>query len=150
MRRCWLLVITKGVRVWMPPEVYLESALALREVRRWISVLSRTRSSPTAALEGLIRLPRNAALHLAEMEFPESWRASPLWVCLRWSSAPDATLQTAIMSLDSDEARVWVKQRSRADVDPGADPELRFESSWERAGVVHHAAAHRLKRIIGS
>lgn len=149
MRPCWLLVITKDLHVWMPPEVYTERAIALREARRWVSVLSRRRSPADVGAESSLPLPGHAALHLAESQFAEPWRACPLWVGVRWSSEEGATLQSELLALDPDEAEAWVRERSKAELNPDSDPELRFESTWERAGVRSHLAVHRLKRFIG-
>ena len=150
MRQCWLLVVTKELRVWMPPEVYLERAMALREARRWVSVLSRRRRSPAdVGARSPLSLPGHAALHVVETQFMEPWRACRLWVGMRCSSKEGTTIQFELLALDSDEAAAWVRDGRGLEPDPGSDPEFSLESTWERAGVRSHVAVHRLKRFIG-
>jgi hypothetical protein len=149
VRPCWLLVITKDLRVWMPPEVYLESGMAAREARRWASTLSRRRKPIEIDADFSMQLPRNAALHVVEKGFPEAWRACPLWVGVRWSSKQGAIPGTEMLAVESEDAAEWVRSGSGVALDPGSDPELRFEASWERGGVRSYVAAHRLKRFTG-
>ena len=149
MRRCWVLVITKNTRVWMPPEVYLDRGMAFREAGRWTSVLSRRRTLPKLTSNSSVQLAANARLHLTEMEFLEPWRACPLWVGVRWSAKPGTKLRVELLAMDHDEAAAWVLTRSKVEFDPEPDPEVRFESTWDKGDVRHYVAVHRIKRFIG-
>ena len=75
---CWVLIVTRGLRVWLPPEVYLNRDLAIRESARWSAVLG-LQSNPTK-FSSRVRCP-----HLVETEFPDSWRACPVWVGVSWN-----------------------------------------------------------------
>ena len=133
----------------MPPEVYLEHSLAVREARRWVSIVSQRRKTTEITGNRSVQLRGHAALHIAEKEFPEPWRACPLWVGVRWSSRDKARLRTESLALDPEEAATWVQVRSRFGPNQSPDPELSLEAIWERGGVRNYVAIHRLKRFIG-
>lgn len=78
MHRCWLLAVTRGLNVWLPPEVYVQHGLAVRESDRWRVILRLPTTSRRFA-------PQVRLLHLIETEFPESWRACPIWAGVTWS-----------------------------------------------------------------
>jgi hypothetical protein len=148
MRRCWLLIITNGLRVWMPPEVYLEKGMVIRESRRWVLTLSRRRP-PDDLLDSMpFRLRDRVLLHVIETDFVEPWRACPLWVGVRWSER-SRRLSTELMAADSGEARDWIRTYSKSALDQRPDPALGLESSFQRRGVATHVAVHRVKRFAG-
>jgi hypothetical protein len=135
MRRCWLLVITNGLRVWIPPELYLESRMANREARRWILTLSRRRPPADPLRAAPIKLRANMLLHVIETDFVEPWRACPLWVGVRWSERSHPRLSSELMAADAEEATSWIRSHARSALDPGSDPELRFETTFIRRGA---------------
>ena len=149
MRDCWLLLITKGLGVWMPPEVYLERGMASREANRWISVLSRRQALLVVGRSVSVPLSGQAKLYVARKLFPEQWRACPIWVGVRWSQKPGAAPRLELMAMDLDEATAWVQARSKRALDPGPRSDFRIESTWDRSGVREYTAAHRVKRFIG-
>jgi hypothetical protein len=147
MRRCWLIIITKGLRVSMPPEVYLERRMAARERRRWITTF---KPGADAVLDSSpVPLGSRRLLHVIETDFLEPWRACPLWIGVRWSGQSFPRLSAHLLAADSEEAAAWVRRRSRKALDPSEDPELRFECSFERKGVPAYVGMHRAKRLGG-
>ncbi len=149
MRRCWLIIITKGLRVWMPPELYIVRSLAVREARRWVEALSRrhAREDPVAASP--IHLRDQVLLHVIETDFEEPWRSCPLWIGIRWSERSYPRLKLELMAADADEALAWIRSQSRNPLMGSNESEVRLECSFERRGVRSHIAAHRVKRLAG-
>ena len=79
----WLLLITRDMRLYMPPEIFRSradcgfrgSTLALVLFGLHTSLGQETCWRPS---EG----GGSNVLHLVEMEMPESWGAMRLWACL--------------------------------------------------------------------
>jgi hypothetical protein len=100
MKACRVVLISRGLRIWIPPEVYLVGDLAEREASRWREALRLPRQPGTFS--------QNArALHLVESMFPEQWRACPVWVGVTWSSRSFPRLKIELMAADEDEATEW-------------------------------------------
>jgi hypothetical protein len=149
MRPCWLLLITRKLQVWMPPEVYLEPGMAGRETRRWIRTLSSRRRIPATMDNNSVSLGRGAALHVRQLGFPEPWRACPLWVGVHWSDKEGQRPDIELLAMDSQEAELWASAHAKGAIEPGTDPELCFRANWEHRGRRHMIAIHRVKRFIG-
>ena len=64
MNPCRVLLVSRGLRIWIPPEVYLVEDLAEREADRWREALRLPRQP--RAFSQKVR-----ALHLVESVFPE-------------------------------------------------------------------------------
>ena len=149
MRKCWLVIVTRRLRVAFPPELYLEWRIAWRETKRWASTLSRGRSLDDEAPTSPIRVGSGRLLHLIEADFDEPWRACPLWVGVRWSEKSFPRIKTELMAADTDEATAWVRSHTRGGLELSSDPENRLECRSSRHGVGTYVAAHRLKRFAG-
>ncbi len=149
VRRCWLLIITKDLRVWLPPELYLVPRLALREARRWTETLGRRRAPEDPFAASPTRLRAGLLLHAIETDFMEPWRVCPLWVGVRWSERSYPSLKVEVMAADTDEALAWIRTRSRSPLVGRADPDCRLECFFERRKVLTYVAAHRVKHFCG-
>jgi hypothetical protein len=77
MNPCWLLLVTRGLKVWVPPEIYLQEELAVREAARWRKIF-RISEGPGMYSH------RRRGLHLIRTLFPEPWRACPGSCPVKW------------------------------------------------------------------
>ena len=138
MGPCWLLVVTRGLRVWLPPEVYLNHDLAVREVARWRATLRLPKAPPEFSATA-------RCLHLLQTQFPESWHACPIWVGVTWSVKKYPRLRVELMAADEKEAAVWLRRRApiRGIIGGGT------EAEFQRRGVLTGVGAVRVKRVMG-
>lgn len=138
MNPCWLIIVTRGLNVWLPPEVYLGRDLAVREVARW-----RATFRVPKALGELSSRAR--AIHLLPSVFPEPWRACPVWFGMSWSERSYPRMRFELMAADESEATAWLRKRTpkaeRID-QPG-------QVEFDRRGVRTSAGVLRVKRVMG-
>ena len=100
-----VLVVTHGLSVWLPPEVYLQRGLAKRESKRWRTTLRLPTVQP--------RLSESARyLHLVATEFPDSWRACPVWFGMSWNRRTYPRFRSELMAADQEEAALWLRRRT--------------------------------------
>ena len=138
MKACRVVLISRGLRIWIPPEVYLVGDLAEREASRWRESLRLPRQPGTFS--------QNArALHLVESLFPEQWRACPVWVGVTWSSRSFPRLKIELMAADEDEATEWLRGR----VPKKVKLERAGHVEFERRGTLTSAGIYRVKRVMG-
>lgn len=70
----WLLLITRDMRLYMPPELFWSRQAADFEARRWLWFLyGLTHVSDRRLAGGEVKVGVRNVLHLIEMEMPESW-----------------------------------------------------------------------------
>lgn len=138
MKPCWVLVVTRGLGVWLPPEVYLQHGLAIREVDRWRDTLRLPVSPPKFT-------PTSRCLHLIATEFPDSWRACPVWVGVTWSVKSYPRLKAELMAADEREAADWLRHKTPKGVMIDAATRVDFE----RRGVLTSVGVAQVKRVIG-
>ena len=105
MKRCWILIVTRGLKVWLPPEVYLQHDLAVREAERWRVTLRLPAVNPSGFS------PNARCLHLLPSMFPEPWRACPVWVGVTWTERSYPRPRIALMPVDEQEAASWLRRR---------------------------------------
>lgn len=150
VRDCWVVIVTKGLRVWLPPEVYLQTKVAAREITRWVGVLSKGRTLPAGEpIESPVRAGRDVLLHVVPTGFLEPWHACPVWVGVHWSRSTYPKLDTKLFVASSEEAHEWVggkAGRRAADAEPAA---LGHEALFIRRGVETYVAALQVKRLHG-
>ena len=85
-KRCWVLLITRDMRVHVPPELYLSVDQAEDEARRWLATLFGWRpTSKRVSSAGAVSIGRRFALHLIDFELHESWHAGSLWIGAEWN-----------------------------------------------------------------
>jgi hypothetical protein len=135
---CWVLIVTRGLSVWLPPEVYLQRELAARESARWRSILRLSASPPEFS-------SRARCLHLLETMFPEPWRACPVRVGLTWSVRSYPLPKIELMAADEQEAVHWLRRR----LPKGMEAEHRDQVEFLRRGVLSSAGIFRVKRVMG-
>lgn len=136
---CWVLIVTRGLTVWLPPEVYLHRRdLAQREMARWREILHIPTEPPEFS-------PRARVLHLVRASFPEPWRAGPVWVGVRWSVRSYPRLKIELMAADEQGAADWLRQRVPKKLSLQSPGEIEFE----RRGVPTSVGVFRVKRVSG-
>ena len=138
MNACWLIVVTRGLSVWLPPEVYLNRDLALRESTRWRATF-RVPHEPRGFSPGV------RALHMKQTLFPDSWRACPIWVGIAWSERSYPRMKVDLMAADESEALAWLVRRVPA-VARTDQPE---QVIFDRRGVRSSVGVFRVKRVMG-
>ena len=138
MNPCWVLMVTRGLKVWLPPEVYLQRSLAEREVERWREWLRLPTVQPRFS-------DRARYLYLVTTEFPDSWRACPVWVGISWSTKTYPRFRSELMAADEREAAVWLRRRAPKGVSvrPGVD------TGFDRRGLRASVGVFRAKRVMG-
>ncbi len=144
----WLLMITRDMRVHVPPQLFWTRANADFEARRWLWFLfGWTRVSDTRLAAGQVKVGVRHMLHLVEMEIPESWVAEPLWACMATDESTYPKLAVDLIAGDWEEAKAWVLLHSRKAEAPGESfgAEWCFEKTFHRRGTKHYAAAHKLR-----
>jgi hypothetical protein len=110
----WLLLITRDLRLYMPPELFRSRVTADFEARRWLWFLyGLTRVSDKRLAGGQVKVGVRNVLHLVEMEMPESWGAMRLWACLATNEDIYPKLNAELIAGDFDEGHAWVHQHSR-------------------------------------
>ena len=120
------------------PEVYLSHDLGAREAVRWRRVLRLQPATPNFS-------PRVAVLHLIETEFPDSWRACPVWVGVSWSVRTYPRVRQELMAADENEAGLWLRRRTPK----GMSVRAGTQATFERRGVVTSVGVFRVKRVMG-
>ena len=134
---CWVLIVTRGLRVWLPPEVYLNRALAIREADRWRAILHiRATASPCTR--------RTRHLNLVETEFPDSWRACPVWVGVTWNVKTYPHKRSELMAADEEEAAQWLRRRTPK----GSPARAGAQTEFDRRGVLTNVGGFRVKRVM--
>jgi len=104
-----MVVVTKELRVISPPEIYLSWERAEYEVRRWLWLLfGLKRVTRKSLAAGTLQLRDRQVVHLIGTPFPDSWRANPLWISLRWTTRTFPKLKLARLGVDDDNERRWV------------------------------------------
>lgn len=137
MRPCWILIVTRGLKVWLPPEIYLEGALATRESVRWRATL-RLPATPREFS------PKVRCLHLIQTVFCEPWRACPVRVGVAWSVRSYPRPKIELMAADEQEAAEWLRRRTPK----GTEVEDRDQVVFLRRGVLASAGVFRVKRVM--
>ena len=138
MNPCWVLLITRGLRVWIPPEVYLQRDLALREATRWRRTLRLPENTP--AFSSTAR-----TLHLIQTLFPEPWRACPVRVGVTWSARTYPKMKIELIAADDEEGSEWLWRRVPKKIDLAGQEQVVFE----RRGIGTSAGNFRVKRVMG-
>jgi hypothetical protein len=144
----WLLLITRDMRLYMPPELFRSRVTADFEARRWLWFLyGLTRVSDKRLAGGQVKVGVRNVLHLIEMEMPESWGAMRLWACLATNEDMYPKLNAELIAGDFDEGHAWVLQHSRKQEAPSESfgAEWCYEMTFHRRGVKQYAAAHRVR-----
>ena len=145
----WMLLITRDMRLYMPPELFRSRTNADFEARRWLWFLfGLTRVSDKRLAGGQVKVGVRSVLHLVEMEMPESWGAMRLWACLATNEDIYPKLTVDLIAGDFDEGHAWVLQHSRKQEAPSESfgAEWCYEMTFHRRGMKHYAAAHSLRR----
>jgi hypothetical protein len=144
----WLLLITRDMRLYMPPELFRSKSSGEFEARRWLWFLyGLTRVSDKRLAGGQVKVGVRSVLHLIETEMPESWGAMPLWACLATDEDAYPKLNVELIAGDFGEGHAWVLQHSRKFEAPSDSfgAEWCYEMTFHRRGVKHYAAAHRIR-----
>jgi hypothetical protein len=144
----WLMLITRDMRLYMPPELFRSRTNADFEARRWLWFLfGLTRVSDKRLAGGQVKVGVRSILHLIETEMPESWGAMRLWACLATNEGAYPKLNVELIAGDFDEGHAWVRQHSRKQEAPSDSfgAEWCYEMTFHRRGVKHYAAAHRIR-----
>jgi hypothetical protein len=141
-----LIIVTKDLRVELPPELYLSERLLHHELARWARVLSPKPlgGNPVSP----IMLGRQRLMHVVEVPFEDPWRSCPLWVGIRWNERTHPRIRTTLMPADSNEARAWFRAAARREP-VTADPVWGYEALFTSRGTVSYVAALPAKRVNG-
>lgn len=138
MNPCWVLIVARGLKVWLPPEVYLQRELATKEAARWRDTFRLPGKPPPLT-------PRARGLHVIQTLFPEPWRACPVWVGVTWSERSYPRLKIELMPADAEEAATWLRRRTPKTVEIAGPGQVEFH----RRGVLASAGIFRVKRVMG-
>jgi hypothetical protein len=138
MNQCWVLLTCRGLRLWLPPEVYLNHDLALREAARWRQTFRIVDKVPK-------RSPRARSLHIIQTLFPEPWRACPVWVGFSWSERSYPRMKLELMAADETEAAAWLRKRTPKTLKTDKPGQAEFE----RRGALTCVGVFRVKRVMG-
>lgn len=132
-------MVTRGLKVWLPPEVYVhDRETAVREARRWCTMLR-------IPVEPGKYTPKARALHLIQAVFPDPWRACPVWVGFTWSVKSYPAMKVELMAADQKEATTWLRRRAPKSLVAEAIDQVEFE----RRGSLTCAGVFRVKRVTG-
>lgn len=137
MKPCWVLVIAKGLGVWLPPEVYLQRELALMEAHRWRTAIRIPEPGPYSR--------SRLSLHEIRTQFPEPWRACPVRVGVTWNVRTYPKMRIELMAADEEEGQAWLRRRVPRSVSLRGVEQVQFE----RRGVTAAAGVVRAKRVLG-
>jgi len=138
VNQCWLLVVTRGLKVWLPPEVYLNKDLAVRESSRWRATVRLPVAPRKFSSSG-------RCLHLIQTMFPEPWRACPVWMGVTWTARSYPRLKIELMAADDQEAADWLRRRTPKSLHMSEPGQVVFQ----RRGVLAMAGVFRVKRVMG-
>lgn len=138
MNQCWVLIVTRGLEVWLPPEVYLQRELAARESDRWRDTFRLPAAPPKFS-------PKARCLHLVRSVFPEPWRACPVWVGVTWSERSYPRLKIDLRPADEQEAALWLRRRTPKGIEVKRPGQVQFD----RRGILSSAGIFRVKRVMG-
>lgn len=129
--------MTRGLRVWLPPEVYMSRDLAIRESIRWREVFD---IPPAVALA-----PNAKHVHLVRTQFADSWWACPIWAGVSLSERTYPRIKAELMAADETEAFLWLRRR----MPKAAHPVEPGQAEFVRRGVRVGVGIHRIKRVMG-
>lgn len=150
-KKCWVLLITRDMRVHVPPELYLNLDQAEDEARRWLSVLFGWRpTSKRVSTAGAVPVGRRFALHMIDFEMHESWHAGSLWIGAEWNDRSFPRMQTELLPTGVQGAHSWAASRlSRRLGVPMKTSPWECRGQYEFKGKVHHVSASRIKYLCG-
>lgn len=150
MYKAWLLVITRDLSVHMPPELYDNLDRAEMEGRRWLSTLLGWRPASKGALVSGSPAGRGRyLLHMQPFELPNSWRACPLWACMKSSAKSQPRIHLEIIAASQEEAHDWVNSQTRKYLTPARCGEWRVWTEVGEGTARTHVASHRIKAVRG-
>ena len=150
MYKAWLLVVTRDLRVHMPPELYENLDRAELEGRRWLSTVLGWRPASNGALvAGSPAGTGRYLLHMKEFELPNPWRACPLWACVKWSAKAQPRIHLEIIAASQEEAHDWVNAQTRKSLVPARCGEWRVWTEVGDGSARTHVASHRIKVVKG-
>lgn len=143
-----VLIITRGLGLLLPPELYTSPVRARREALSMALRLSRRRSVPDPAIGGTIALGADKMIHLIPVPFDTPWRACPVSLGIEWKDG-QPTPRVTPMAADDEEVRAWFEKAART-----ARPTRFLEGAWyettvSRRGTRTYVGIHRAKRICG-
>jgi hypothetical protein len=148
MQKRWLLLITRDMRLYMPPELYLGRAQADFEARRWLWFMFGIRRISGDRLRGgEIRVGVRHMLHLVELELPEPRDVTDLWACLATDQDAFPEMTVDVIAGTVEDGRAWVLRHASKSEEPSEafGAEWCYEMTFHRRGVLHYCAAHRVK-----
>jgi hypothetical protein len=149
MNEWWLLLITKGIRVQIPPELYPTDRAASREARRWAAVFRPELHDAPVEFRRQMLLGQGITLHIIKPPFEEPWRSCPLWVGVQSSEARDGLkIKTHLGPMSDSEAKQWLVRRTNQPLGMSLRDESFREAIYVNGrGVRTYAGIHRVKRL---
>ena len=148
-----LIVITKGSRVVVPPELYVSSVLAKSEAARWLAMIGAVEVGDAGGVteKGLAAAsPPQTVVHilsLTEADISATGSPEASWIGVQSTRASLARISVRAVLADALEAAEWFRRRAPKKTVVAANPEFRWEALIERRGAETYVGAHRLKHV---
>lgn len=142
------LIVTRGLGLLVPPELYTSPVRAQREAASLALHLSRRRSQPEPAVGDSVSLGAGKAIHLVPVPFDPPWRACPLWLGIEWKDG-QVTPRVTPMAADDEEARAWFNTAARKAPPNRSLKGAMYEIAVSWRGSPTYVGVHRAKRICG-
>jgi hypothetical protein len=141
-----VLIVTRRLSVYLPPEIYMSRARASLEAEHLAHRLGREASAVTPEkLPTTIPSGNETLIHLIELPLVHAWAVTALWIGIERTD--DLTLPSlTLITGDDAEAIAWF--RTRVGTVEGIAMTSRFyESQIIRDGRDQYVGVHHLKQV---
>lgn len=146
----WVLLVTKGMQVYLPPELYLNLDQAEDEARRWLAILFGWRpSSKRSVSTGVVRAGRQFSMHLIRFELPNQWSAGALWLGAEWCERAFPRMRTTLLPVDFPGAESWAGGKLAWRGGSIKTSPWLLSGQYSRGGLRRYISASRIKRVSG-
>lgn len=142
------LVVTRGVGVYLPPELHTAVPRMIRDARNCATRLSQRRHEFDVEVGVPVPVGQGRTLHMIAVPFEPAWHACPLWLGIHLSEKADS-LRVTPMAADDGEARTWFANETKGATPSRALVDAFYEVTLTRRGVTTYVGVHRAKRICG-
>jgi hypothetical protein len=149
-RSCWVLLVTRGMQIHLPPEMYTNLDQAEDEARRWLTILFGWRPTTRRAVStGVVRVGREYSMHLIHFELPDPWRAGSMWLGTEWGERSFPRMRSTLLPGDFRRAYSWASGKLVFRGGNCRTSPWLVAGRYKRGGRSRYIAASRIKRIDG-
>src|SRR5262249_20670061 len=139
-----ILLTTRGLGVYLPPELYESRPRALLEVEHLTRRIASRSSALPAELPVVVRAGNDLVIHAVELDVPAMWLETSLWLVVECHEGVAPTLSL----LGGQDPEALEALRARVGTTPASHLAASFhEATVLRQGEEIYVGVHHLKRV---